>query len=346
MLESQLVPQHIAVEHIKSPGLMNLILRATRHKINILHLHWLHPFFVNNIRAVNKIKIAAIIKLAAFITQLIILRLLGVKVVWTAHNIKDHLNRNPVLDRFCTGTVIKLSDAIIAHCDVAKNELNARFPGMDARKVQVIPHGNFIGYYENSVTRQQARNTLKLPQEAMVFLCLGHIRPNKGIPELIEAFKALPGDNNYLVIAGAPVRKRLIKDIQTGIRGHDHILFHPGYIPDDQIQAYMNASDAVVFPYRDILTSGAAILAMSFGRACIGPPIGCMQDILDPAGCFFFDTNRKESLQEVLQQAMNSKDALSEMGRHNYDRVQQMNWELVGQLTARLYRTISQEGTG
>ena len=42
----------------------------------------------------------------------------------------------------------------------------------------------------------------------------------------------------------------------------------------------MNASDVVVLPFRDILTSDSAILAMSFGKPVITPAIGCTLDIL------------------------------------------------------------------
>ena len=33
-------------------------------------------------------------------------------------------------------------------------------------------------------------------------------------------------------------------------------------VPDERIQVYMRGSDLVALPYRDILTSGAAVLAM------------------------------------------------------------------------------------
>jgi len=46
------------------------------------------------------------------------------------------------------------------------------------------------------------------------------------------------------------------------------------FIPDNDIQIYMNAADIIVLPYLDILNSGVAILAMSFGKPVIAPRTG------------------------------------------------------------------------
>jgi len=58
----------------------------------------------------------------------------------------------------------------------------------------------------------------------------------------------------------------------------------------------MNACDVVVFPYQEILTSGAVILAMSFGRACVAPRLGCIQDVLDDKGAFIYEPSNKAGL--------------------------------------------------
>ncbi|WP_242482112.1 glycosyltransferase, partial [Trichormus variabilis] len=65
------------------------------------------------------------------------------------------------------------------------------------------------------------------------------------------------------------------------IDNEPNIKFIPGFVPSEKLQIYLNACDVVVFPYRDILTSGAVMLAMSFGRACIAPRKGCIAEVLD-----------------------------------------------------------------
>ena len=79
----------------------------------------------------------------------------------------------------------------------------------------------------------------------------------------------------------------------------------------------MNACDVVVFPYRDTLTSGAVVLAMSFARACIAPRRGCLAALLDRAGGFLYDPDRSRWPRQRLAAGHRSRDQLPEMGRHN-----------------------------
>ncbi|MEZ4597387.1 MAG: glycosyltransferase [Chloroflexota bacterium] len=50
----------------------------------------------------------------------------------------------------------------------------------------------------------------------------------------------------------------------------------PGNVPDDRMQVFLRAADVMVLPYRDVLTSGSAILAMTFGLPVVAPRIGCL----------------------------------------------------------------------
>ena len=132
--------------------------------------------------------------------------------------------------------------------------------------------------------------------------------------------------------------------ITQRIAGCANIKFMPGFIPDDQIQVYMNASDAVILPYRDILTSGAAILAMSFGRACIAPRLGCINDILDEHGAFLYDPDATDGLVRALKSAVASGRDLSRMGAYNRYLAKQWDWERIAQRTLDVYYGAFGEG--
>jgi glycosyltransferase involved in cell wall biosynthesis len=94
----------------------------------------------------------------------------------------------------------------------------------------------------------------------------------------------------------------------------------------------------VVFPYRDILTSGAVILAMSFGRACIAPAIGCIVDVLDEHGAILYDPDRPDGLRQALASAMTDGQRLQEMGAYNLQRARVWSWDGIAQQTAEVYR--------
>ncbi len=315
---------------------------AIYNKSNIVHLHWLHSFFSPPFSVKSNIfrylvSPLALLRLTFFIAGLGILKFVGVKIVWTAHNLKYHEQIYPLLDRICTASVVFLSDAIIAHCDAAKCEISRKFNLINDKKIYVIPHGNFISNYSDEINRDEARKVINVPQDSFVFLFFGFIRPYKGVFELIEAFQRLPGNNLYLVIVGKTLNEEISEQILKKIENYTNIKFLPGFVPDDKVQVYMNSSDIVVLPYRDVLTSGAGVLAMSFAKACAAVRIGCIGDILDDKGAFLYELNDQNGLQKAMYAASQNRDVLESMGKHNRQKVAQWSWEFVAEKTQEVY---------
>lgn len=305
---------------------------------NIVHFQSMHLFFL------KKSRLESLIMLFLFVAQLIILRLLGVKIIWTAHDLKNHANKHLKIDHYGTMIVCWIIHGIIAHCSAAQKEVERKFRLENANKVFVVPHGNYVGYYKNHITKIEAQNKLSVSHSKIVLLFFGWIRGYKGLVELIKIFKQLPSDEVNLVIAGKPKSDEIHQLINDEISSHENINLNAQFIPDDQVQVYMNACDAVVFPYRDILTSGAVILAMSFNKACIAPRIGCIGEILDDSGAFLYNPDDPEGLQKAMHRAITARDNLTAMGHHNRQQAEKWSWELVAEKTYEVYQTCL--GTG
>ncbi|MGQ4646877.1 glycosyltransferase [Lyngbya aestuarii] len=303
------------------------------YKSEILHFHTLHPFIV------GRSSIGRVFKTLLFITQIILLKLIGTKIVWTVHEWSD---KNSGGNRNISPNQAKLIgnffDAIITHCETTKLDITKALYLEGKGKVFVVPHGNYIGCYANQATRLSSRKTLEIPEENLVFLLFGNIYRYKGVLETIDAFKCLEQKRISLVIAGKPNEQELEQTIKEKIKGYNNILFIPERIPDDKVQIYMNACDCVVVPYKVFTTSGVAILAMSFGRACMAPRIGFFSDMLDDSGTFFYDPNQEEGLVQAMKSTVDKKDKISEMGEHNLNLAEQWNWHYVAEETFKLYQ--------
>jgi glycosyltransferase involved in cell wall biosynthesis len=208
----------------------------------------------------------------------------------------------------------------------------------NSNKIFIVPHANYIDNYENNISRSEARRRLGVSEKEVVLLSLGLIRPYKGVPELIDAFKELSLKGAYLLIAGKPTSSELGALIRQKAEGCDNIKLIPEFIPDEEIQSYMNACDVAVFAFRDIFTSGSVILAMSFGRACIAPRKGCIGDVLDDSGAFFYDPDEEKGLLKALINAIKNKAALQCMGERNRKLVEQWNWSRIAQMTLGVYQ--------
>src|SRR5262249_1289312 len=63
----------------------------------------------------------------------------------------------------------------------------------------------------------------------------------------------------------------------------------------------MAASDCVVLPYREILTSGAAVLALSFGKPVVAPARGALIDVITHNSGKLFSPYTNESLSGAMK---------------------------------------------
>jgi beta-1,4-mannosyltransferase len=289
---------------------------VTHWKPDILHIHWTTPFMIANSR------FDTIVESTRFICELLLLKLFGVKIIWTVHNIIDHEGKFKSTELFFTKILARLCNKLIVHCPWAEREVIKYYK---SSSIVVIPHGNYIDQYKNTISRSQAREKLKLSEEDIVFLYFGQIRPYKGIPELIGAFKMLKDDKAKLLIVGKPL---------------DDINMNMNNCKDDgrikTILEFMNAADIVVLPFKNILTSGSAILSMSFGKPIIAPAIGCITDILDDKGSFLYT---EDNLFDAMQNTLNKdREILLDMGNYNFRLVKQLNWDDIGKKTYNIYQ--------
>jgi glycosyltransferase involved in cell wall biosynthesis len=302
--------------------------------INILHLHTLHYFF-----PAGRYQIVRLIKFFIFIIQIILLRLMGVKIVWTVHEWADRWgNGKNVIPPSWAAIIGRLFHAAIAHSDTTKDEIVKAFRLENQDKVFVVLHGNYIGSYENTISQIEARKALGIPTDNLVFLLFGHIHRTKGFLEAIDAFKQLQENQISLLIAGYPAEEQIEELIRDKVEDNKDILFVPRKVPDEEIQIYMNACDCVLVPYKVFTTSGVTILSMSFGRACIAPRIGFFKDVLDDSGSFLYDSTHKDSLLQAMSCVIKKRESILDMGKHNLQLAEQWSWDYVAEETIKIYK--------
>src|SRR5262245_6078593 len=103
----------------------------------ILHLH----FFDELTQRPSWLQTA--IRSLLFLALLAVLRLRGVRLVWTAHNLEPHELHHPTWGFMVYRLVARWSDAVIAHSQAARELLEARYGPLP--RCVVIPHGSYIG---------------------------------------------------------------------------------------------------------------------------------------------------------------------------------------------------------
>jgi beta-1,4-mannosyltransferase len=300
---------------------------------DVLHVHWLHPFFI------GKTRLRSMVLLCLFLAQWFVVRLMRLKVVWTVHNLRDHEKRWPAAERLVTRLVAGAAQRIIVHCPSARDGLKAIFPEISIDKCVVIPHGSYIGVYPAAVESSRAREALHLNASQTVFLSIGEIRPYKGIEEMLALFEQqrLPKDT-MLLVAGRVHDATLRARLEQAAERIPQVDVRLGFIPDDEIPLYLSAADVVVSPFRDVLTSGSILLALSYGKTVVAPRIGCLADLAKDTRGFFYDADEPEGLFNALVKARSDPDERLAMGQHNLAFAQTLDWAKIGESTANAYR--------
>lgn len=331
LLAEHLEPYGVEVEEYRwSFFFLHKVIGSSNTKI--FHLHTLCRLLI------SRNSLFRWLKLLIFVGQIIILRLFGIKTVWTVHEWSSKFREGErIVPPVHAAIIGKFIHAIIAHCETTKREIEQAFSLENTGKVVVIPHGNYVEWYENKLTQAECREILEIPETSLVFLLFGGIYHYKGFLEAIDAFKQLPQEGIFLLVVGNPKQEGLEEAIQEKVRNRDNILFVPKRVPDEEVQLYMNASDVVAAPYKVFTTSGVAVLAMSFGKACIVPRADYFSDVLDNKGAFFYTPNSSEDLLKVMNLARDSRDNLKTMGKYNLEVAEEWNWDFVAQETSKVY---------
>lgn len=104
------------------------------------------------------------------------------------------------------------------------------------------------------------------------------------MPQLIHAFHALNPKQTSLYLCGRPEPVAYQTKIERLIGYDQRIKTNFSFIDEAHTQAYFCAADLVVLPYREILNSGTALLALSLNCPVLVPSRGSMGELQAAVG--------------------------------------------------------------
>lgn len=156
---------------------------------------------------------------------------------------------------------------------VCSEEERKRLSWPVGRRPCVIPH--FVEARHLVVSRDEARRSLDLQGKRVVTL-LGYIHQRKGHQLLIDALPHLPADV-VVVFAGGPLGsdRGFVDTLRDRARslGVAERLRITGYLPEQQLEEYLVASDLGVCPFRTASASGSLSTWISAERPVVASNI-------------------------------------------------------------------------
>ena len=291
-------------------------------------------------------------------------RLLGKKIVFTAHNVNAGARDGN--DSWLNLATLKFQyhrcDHVFLHTEKMRAELVSAF-GVPEHKASVIPFGLNSTVPDTALTTEEARKRLGLRPPEKVLLFFGNIAPYKGLEYLIEAFIELhkadrrrretapgvPTSDFRLIIAGRPKGSEtywsaiLEKIHASPVRGR--FILKIEYVPDDETEIYFKAADVLVLPYAHIFQSGVLFLGYNFGLPVIAADVGSLKaEIVEGRTGFVFPARDTAGLIRAIENYFAS-DLHAGLKKRRHDIKQfareRYSWTEVARLTMDVYARLS-----
>jgi beta-1,4-mannosyltransferase len=305
----------------------------SRRSVGVLHFHWPQAYWSRHRRPTRFAQHLSWLKLPLFALRLRMARLLGYRIVWTVHQLLPHEVLNERLDRVGAAVLARSSHVLIAHDDETAATVEEHL-GISRSRITVIPHGSYVGVYDEGRSREVVRAELGIPVDAFLFLCFGHIREYKGVEFLLKAFSSIDFPGIALLIAGAPMDDRCAAEVRNAAAADRRIATLLELVPEERVAELFNAADAAVLPRSDGGTSGALVLALSLGL----PPIVAAQPayltlIDNGIAGWSFDPSDAESLTETMRAVAADPAAVREKRAAAQEQASALDWNSIGRRT-------------
>jgi len=279
-------------------------------------------------------------------------KLLGRRVVYTAHNINEgeRDNNDTWLNRVTLRFMYNFVDHIFVHTEKMKFQLISEF-GVNDKNITVIPFGINNVVPSSAMTQSEAKKALNLMDHHKTMLFFGLIAPYKGLEYLVAALNLLKarGEGWRLVIAGN-IKKGYdeywdsIQQLIQQNRLVDDVIQRIEFVPDTQVEWYFKGADVAILPYRHVFQSGVLLLSYNFGLPVIAADVGALRnDIIDGETGFVVKpedpTDLADAIWRYFESDLYRNLVINRKGIQEYANTQ-YSWNTIGEITRTAYQGV------
>lgn len=278
-------------------------------RFDVFHVHW--PEYL--VRGRNPL--VHLVRATLFSLLMLRLRLAGIPIVRTAHNLFPH---EP-------GTVIER--ALLHLCDKQTTlfiRLNSATDMQGRNNVVTILHGHYKDRFAHIAA------PASIPGRALYF---GLIRPYKGVEDLLKVFSSIGNKDISLRVVGKPFDS--LGELVEHACGQDsRVSSLLRFVEDDVLVHEIGLSQMVVLPYKEMHNSGALLVALSLARPVLVPLSESNRLMAEEVGYDWLLTYEGEITSEILEQAL-MKTARAE--RADAPNLKGRDWAVIGELHYQAY---------
>ena len=241
------------------------------------------------------------------------------RVVITIHDIESfdrYGEKEGVVSGILSKTMVLMATGVIVHNEFAKSKVLEKFSKFPLDRIDVVPSGDLDFIYKTSISKEEARANLILPQEKQVILFFGQIKKVKGIDILIESLKYFKDESVKLVIVGKVWKDDLesYKLQAQALHLEEMIEWRTAYVSNETVPSYFKAADVVVLPYKIIYNSSVLLRSMDYGVPVVASDLPVFGEIIDSGvNAMLFTSENPKSLSEAILTVLHNKEFASSM---------------------------------
>lgn len=220
-----------------------------------------------------------------FLIAILFAFVLRKRVVWVLHNKRSHSGRSKWVD-FLMSIMAKVSTSVVVHATDGMDFFNTKYPHQKG-KCHYIPHPVYT-------SKKFTSHDVKWD-----YIIWGSISPRKGITEFLEYVS----NSDYLkrkkiLIAGRCNDKDYTQRIISLLT--PNIEFINKFFSDNELKDLITSCRNILFTYKNdsLISSGALIYSLNFGKPIIAPNDGNFADIPGVVSCY----NKFDDIEFISQQ--------------------------------------------
>jgi PEP-CTERM/exosortase A-associated glycosyltransferase len=206
--------------------------------------------------------------------------------------------------------------------------------GIAADKITVIPNAVDIDKFTGASTADASLKTELGFEGCKVLGFLGSFYAYEGLDLLISALPDMLRQDErirVLLVGGGPQDENLKRQVQ-GLGLGDKVVF-TGRVPHEQVQAYYNLVDVLVYPrlpmrLTDLVTPLKPLEAMAQGKIVVASDVGGHRELIrDRENGYLFESGNKDSLAATVLEVLNRQSdwaMVRDRGRHYVET--ERNW--------------------
>lgn len=268
----------------------------------------------------------------------------GARIVHTVHNVLPHVVKPFHAEVF--RELYRMADALICHDPTAAEALKDGF-AIQPQKIHVIPHGPLFAQVPE-LSPEDARKELGLPVHRRIFLAQGVLARYKGFDLLLDAWADVVRRDGstvrpFLVIAGTGPGEEVAmlrrKAAELGLGSSVHFDF--GYIPAHKVPLYFQAADVLVYPYREITTSGALLTGLNYRKPIIASDLAALRNYLvHDVNALMVTSGDRVALANALAAICENNTCTRLAAGSENNPLLQTQWDEIARRTAGVYESV------